>query len=590
MDSSLNFVALVETNPIIRLTYDYNNKFVNKIKEIFTETQQQLFVSSLYCYLNHHPTNDYVIDLDNIWKWLGYSQKAHAKTCLEKYFIIDNDYKRLLSRLREQKSEGRGGHNKETILLNIQTFKLFCIKSDTKKANEIHEYFIKLEDLLQQIVMEESNELKIQLEQIQQQTIQNQQIFDNRIQIERQNVLLRQFNSNMNIVYIIRVKQYENGEYVIKIGESRCGIEGRFNEHKTKYDDILLLDCFAVKKCKDFERFLHTNDNIRLHNVTDLPGHESERELFRIGRGLTYQSLQKIIQINIQKFNEIDEKYFEDILSSIISKMNGQNIPTNHQTLMQEILQNQNAMMRQIQLLEKSNQEIQHKLNSMKTKTTTNFQQPLVTLGPRLQRIHPETLTLDKVYESVSECMNENRTMCRPTISKAVVENTIYHGYRWMMVERDQDPNIIHNIQYTKITRPQNLGYIAKVNANKTEIINVYLDRKTAATNNGYVSSSVLDTPVKKCTISNGHYYILYDHCGENLKQAFEEKIHGEPLLYKDGVGQYDENNQLIQEFICKYECLKRLKMSDKTLAKALDKNVLYNHFYYRSIGSKFHC
>ena len=175
MDSSLNFVALVETNPIIRLTQDYNNKFVIKIKDSFTETQQQLFVSSLYCYLNHHPTNDFVIDLDNIWKWLGYSQKAHAKTCLEKYFMIDNDYKILLSHAREQVKDQHGGHNKQIILLNIQTFKLFCIKSDTKKANEIHEYFIKLEDLLQQIVMEESNELKVQLEQIQHQTIQNEQ-------------------------------------------------------------------------------------------------------------------------------------------------------------------------------------------------------------------------------------------------------------------------------------------------------------------------------------------------------------------------------------------------------------------------------
>ena len=35
MDASLNFVALVETNPITRLNRDYNNKFVNKIKEAF---------------------------------------------------------------------------------------------------------------------------------------------------------------------------------------------------------------------------------------------------------------------------------------------------------------------------------------------------------------------------------------------------------------------------------------------------------------------------------------------------------------------------------------------------------------------------
>ena len=105
MDASLNFVALVETNPIVRLGQTYNNKFVNKIKETFTEAQQQLFVASLYCFLNHHPINDYVIDLDNIWKWLGFSQKVHAKTCLEKHYHNDNDFKILLSQSREQDSE-----------------------------------------------------------------------------------------------------------------------------------------------------------------------------------------------------------------------------------------------------------------------------------------------------------------------------------------------------------------------------------------------------------------------------------------------------------------------------------------------------
>ena len=30
--------------------------------------------------------------------------------------------------------------------------------------------------------------------------------------------------------------------------------------------------------------------------------------------------------------------------------------------------------------------------------------------------------------------------------------------------------------------------------------------------------------------------------------------------------------------------------MSDKTLAKALDKNQMYNNHYYKSIGSKLQC
>ena len=155
---------MIESNPITKLSSIYNNKFLTKIKDTFTESQQQLFVSSFYCYLNYHPTNDFVIDLDDVWKWLGFNQKYNALRLLEKQFVLDKDYKSLLLRSDEQKKEGRGGHNKDTIMLNIKTFKLFCIKADTKKAQEIHEYFIKLEELMQTIVQEESDELKLQLD------------------------------------------------------------------------------------------------------------------------------------------------------------------------------------------------------------------------------------------------------------------------------------------------------------------------------------------------------------------------------------------------------------------------------------------
>jgi hypothetical protein len=39
-----------------------------------------------------------------------------------------------------------------------------------------------------------------------------------------------------------------------------------------------------------------------------------------------------------------------------------------------------------------------------------------------------------------------------------------------------------------------------------------------------------------------------------------------------------------------KYDCLKTLLMSDKTLAKALNKNVPYNGLYFKEIGSKLKC
>ena len=88
----LDIVKLIEDNPITKLSSDYNIKLLSKIKENFTDFEQQLFLSSFYCYLNCDPINDFVIDLDNVWKWLGFSQKIRAKELLKKNFCIDKDY------------------------------------------------------------------------------------------------------------------------------------------------------------------------------------------------------------------------------------------------------------------------------------------------------------------------------------------------------------------------------------------------------------------------------------------------------------------------------------------------------------------
>jgi hypothetical protein len=155
-----------------------------------------------------------------------------------------------------------------------------------------------------------------------------------------------------------------------------------------------------------------------------------------------------------------------------------------------------------------------------------------------------------------------------------------------LLVERNLDPNIIHSNEHTKQIKNKNVGYIAKLNNNKSEILNVYLDRKTACFLNGYNSSSALDNSVKNLAMSNGNYYILYENCDKNLIKNFE-KYNGNPILYKNGIGKYYENNNLVYKYKCKYECIKENKISDKTLEKALKNNAMYNGYYYKELGEK---
>jgi len=594
---SVDIVSLIESNPITKLDGNYQSKLIEKVKNNFSNYEQQMFLSSFYCYLKYDTKNDYVINLDNIWQWLGFQQKYHAKNLLQKHFVVNKDYKFLVTQTGEQsfapevagaKKENRGGHNKDIIMLNIETFKKFCLKAGTKKADEVHDYFIKLENIMFEVTKEECNELKLQIQQVEDIAKKEYEIKLKQQQIlDREQILVKEFATSGSLFYIIKIKTLENGHYIVKVGESRRGVLDRYKEHKSKYDECLLLDCFSVNRSKDFETFIKEHNQIRPNKVTDLAGHEKEQELFLVGKNLTYKMLLDIVNQNIKYFND-DGAYKLELENQNLKLMLEMKQDNNSNILIQELTKTIGLLNSKIDNLEKQNKEILEKLNTQQIKTTTGFNQQLATIGPRLQKINPETNQLIKVYETVTEAMNENKNIKRPTIMKAIQENTVYCGYRWLLVERNLDPNIIHNIEPTKVTKIQNLGYIAKLNSDKTKILNVYLDRKTASLENEHKSSSALDNPVKNNTLANGFYYCLYNNCDDKLTTNYEN-INGKPVLYKKGVGQFNEANELVNEFTCKYDCIKSLNMSDKTLAKTLNKNIKYNGYYYKSLGSKLY-
>jgi hypothetical protein len=244
-----NIVDLIENNPISKLSTTYQNTLLTKIKAKFTETEQQLFVASFYGFLKYDSNTDFVIDLDDVWKWVGFSNKAHSKHLLEKQFVIDKDYKLLLTKPGNQSEHIRGGHNKEIFMLNVSTFKRFCLKAGTKKADAIHDYYIKLEELLHEVVQEESTELKTQLEQKQIQLEQNQIQLDKSEKTAekiREKTLLEQFGRNTQCVYYGSIDNpSDTNEKLLKFGNSN-NLAGRVAQHKETYTNFRLLNAFKV--------------------------------------------------------------------------------------------------------------------------------------------------------------------------------------------------------------------------------------------------------------------------------------------------------------------------------------------------------
>ena len=265
----LNIVELIEKNPITRLSQEYNGRLLTKIQESFTGFEQQLFVSSFYCYLNYDKNMDFIVDLDNVWNWLGFASKFVSLRTLEKHFKIDVDYKNLTA-LDAPKIKINGGQNKQTIMLTVRCFKSLCLKAQTKKASEIHEYYMKMEEVLHQVVEEETDELKQQLEQKNAVIMEKESMINSVIQStnkEKQRAveqaIIGQFPLNTECIYFGTIDNTNaENEKLIKFGHTN-DLSTRVMDHRKKYQNFVLVAAFRVQNKVEIENLIKTYPKIK---------------------------------------------------------------------------------------------------------------------------------------------------------------------------------------------------------------------------------------------------------------------------------------------------------------------------------------
>jgi hypothetical protein len=324
--ATLNIVELIEKNPITRLSQQYNNLLLEKLQENFSTFEQQLFVSSFYCYLNYDKNTDFVVDLDDVWRWLGFTQKVAARLLIESNFKISVDYKIVTSddsddeqpshspnKSGSDKPKKHGGHNKQTIKLTIRCFKLLCLKAQTKKAGEIHEYYMKMEETLHQILDTETSELRAQLEQknaqLEQATITLTQ--EKKRAIEK--TLISQFPVNTECIYFGTIDNANSdNEKLIKFGHTN-NLATRVADHHKKYTNFILAAAFRVHNKVEIENHIKDHPKIKRQlrtievagkNKTEIIAYDNTN--FTVAR-LT-KHIEDIIQsrmYNVENFNRL---------------------------------------------------------------------------------------------------------------------------------------------------------------------------------------------------------------------------------------------------------------------------------------------
>jgi hypothetical protein len=200
-------------------------------------------------------------------------------------------------------------------MLTVKTFKSMCLKAGTKKADEIHEYFIKLEEILQEIIQEESSELKFQLENTKNELEQKEiQLQEQKIQSENEKyslleeTLISQFPINTQCIYYGKIDNKSLGkpnskmynESLIKFGQSN-NLAERIKCHKKTFTNFKLIAAFKVKNKIEIENAIKTNPffNERTRSIT-----------------LNCKKYVELISIENTSFDELD-KVIKGIITSI---------------------------------------------------------------------------------------------------------------------------------------------------------------------------------------------------------------------------------------------------------------------------------
>lgn len=547
-ENNLDIVKLIEKNPITRLSKDYESKLITKIKENFTESQQQLFVASFYCYLNYNSKNDFVIDLDNIWRWTGFSRKDHAKTLLNKHFIENIDYNIVFLQPREN---SKGGRPIEQILLTINTFKKFCLKAGTKKADEIHDYYIKLEELIQETLNQESDELKNQLNEKNNEIIVQKTNHQLNLKMNKHKVLIEQLKTK-KCVYVGEIKENE----LIKIGSSGDIYGREFGLNRT-FGNLLFLEIFECDNFREIEQKILNDPIIKQHLYKKPINEHISKEVVELSKNFSYEQVlylvkkyiasttvftpeqlierqkldieQQKLDIEKQKLNMEKQKLDFDTLSFLIKEKQSSNIIEQYfNTTLQTIFENTKSDIPQNnkQNNEQNDKQMENKIKSINIDDTLQTSAHDSSRGRKIQKIDPiDTTKIIKVYESMTKCVRdlENDGFHKSCIQNAIKNNSLYKNFRWNFVEFGDDPNI-SKVEPTKKTITQNRSPILKLDPTKTEILASYATLKNISDEINVTRETIRNYITQNKQL-NGFYYINLNDCDKELLEKYNSPI-----------------------------------------------------------------
>ena len=425
----------------------------------------------------------------------------------------------------------------------------------------------------------------------------NQNIINNR-------TFIKAFH-NKNIIYICKFKNIDE-KFIIKIGSTQ-NIKERIYNLNNQFENIEpnILDIIEVNNYRKYEKYLHNHPYIKqfYYEFTKKDGTISNETYLTTEEQCNY--IINILNEDKKKF-DIDAIELENLRLKIEEKKSENNLielKINEYKLKQkeieaEIKKNELELKKievekigtdTIENGEPVEQDEQQEQPEQESNYSYNFEIRKINNGIRVPKVYQYDINNLKdpinIYDSPKELIRINSDIFMSSLKNAIKNNTIYKNYRWIFVNRNEEPPAEIPETVDNNCKSPLIKYIAMIDIKKTKILNVFSTQKEAVASRNLKSNS-FTRAISQYSISSGHYWKYFDECPIEMQNEYllHNKLPEKYVSVKSKtVSQIcPRTNEIIKTYNSKNEVINKFQMSMLTLRKFSDNGNIHNGYRWK--------
>ena len=534
--------------------------------------------------------------------------------------------------------KSNGGIQKHTFLTEIGFYK-FIMRSRKRKSIEFQKWlFTILRELRLKgfYKLDSRKDEKINIEEL---------FIESQLKISRHNALI-EASKKSHVIYICELSEKYENQTLIKIGKTD-DVKTRIIGLKFKYQKpVFLQHVFHCENNSEFEKYIHNLKEFKENRFNDkLENGETSREIYILNENLTMDYIIEVINKNIKTYEKLNQNEYIEYqkneieklkISLEIEKQKNMNVfvnsfgtllnDSNKKQIFKELMNDscpvvdadseaQEDSIRiekeelQISTTESEPEEQEETIKIEKeelqtytieledqeiTQTDSSEISDTDGMKKRKKKIvsYIQQYDLDgnliKYYESFIDLIRDVKGTSVSGLKHSISNSSVYHGFRWKIIEKTEDPSIKYDIGETTEIIVSRREFIAHINIDKTQIMNVYSEQKEFA-EKYKLSNSAVCCAIKRGSRTQGGHIMFYDDCPIEMREEYEKtnKLPEKPVISGGmTVSKIDKNtNVVLKIYNSISDVIKENPMSRLSLQNASNNNTIHNGFYWKING-----